>query len=100
MIFNTKEEAFAFNHAEAVKRGCQGTTTQWYHNYPHETETTTLTKEQYAELKGIPAQIVEYDENTEEETTIDNPEYTKLESSITVPKWVVEADEEVEEEDE
>lgn len=89
-IFNSEIEAKAFNNNEAIKRGCTGSTQYWFPMYAHPTETTTLTKVQYAELYNIPAQITTFDEETQEEVTIDNPKYVELESSITVPKWVVE----------
>ena len=98
IIFPTKIECEQWNHEEAIKRGCSGGTQYWFPMYAHPTETTTLTKTQYAELYNIPATIVEYDEEGGEETTIDNPEYIILNNNITVPKWVVEVDPEPEDE--
>jgi len=57
IIHNSIQEAQAFNHQEALDRGCSGATAYWY-QMKQLTQTTTLTKVQYAELNNIPATIV------------------------------------------
>jgi len=95
IIHNSIQEAQAFNHQEALDRGCSGATTYWY-QMKQLTQTTTLTKVQYAELNNIPATIV-----NEEQETVANPEYTALNNSYTVSKYgvVVEDSKDVTDED-
>jgi len=83
IIHNSIQEAQAFNNQEALDRGCSGTTAYWY-QMKQLTQTTTLTKVQYAELNNIPATIV-----NEEQETVANPKYTALNNSYTIPKYGV-----------
>jgi hypothetical protein len=98
IILNSKIEAEALNHAEAQKRGCTGTTQFWY-SMRELTTKTSLQKDVYAELFNIPATIIVFNEETEEEEEIDNPEYVALENSIEVSKYALITDENITESD-
>ena len=89
IIFPTKQECEAYNHQVAVDKGCTGVTAYWF-PMQQLTETTTLTKSEYAELYNIPETITTITTTNEEatETVIDNPEYVNLDDEIIVNKWV------------
>ena len=83
IIFNTKEQAQQWNRDNSSYPNTNTTTYRW--TIKPLTQTTTLTKTKYAEMMGIPKQI----QTDEEGSLIDNPKYTELESSYTVPKYAV-----------
>ena len=95
IIHNSIQEAQAFNHQEALDRGCSGATAYWY-QMKQLTQTTTLTKVKYAELKGIVSKLT-----NEDNSVSNNPEYDALNNSYTVPKYgvVVEDSKDVTDED-
>jgi hypothetical protein len=83
IIFNTKKEAQDWNREQSHYPNSNTTSYRW--SMKPLTQTTNLTKVQYAEMMNIPKQI----ESDEEGTLIDNPQYTELKSSYTVPKYAV-----------
>lgn len=83
IIFETKWHAEAWNRDNS---GLSGNISMYrWRMQPHPTQTSTITKVQYAAFNNIPAQI------TLEEggTPVTNPDYTALQANYTVPKWIV-----------
>jgi len=83
IIFNTEIEAKAWDYAH---NDFTGDVTMYKYNRKPLTQTTTLTKAEYAELLNIPKQLEQYNEDTDDYEEVDNPEYTALESSYTLNK--------------
>ena len=78
IIFDNEIEAMAWDYAY---NDFTGDVTKYKYERKPLTQTTTLTKAEYAELMGIPATI------SLDEEEVDNPEYTALGSSYTLNKY-------------
>jgi len=77
ILFNTEIEAMAWDFAH---NDFAGNITMYKYERKPLTQTTTLTKAEYAELLNISATI------SLDEEEVDNPEYTALDSSYTLNK--------------
>jgi len=84
IIFNSEIEAQAWDFAN---NDYDGDITMYKYETKPLTQTTTLTKAEYAELLNIPEHLEQYDEEVDDDVVIDNPEYTALESSYTLNKF-------------
>lgn len=86
IIFDTEKLAkeWDFEHNDFT-----GNETMYKWNRKPLIQTTTLTKEEYAEMEGIPATVSQWNEKTEESKEVENPDYKALADEIAVHKYAL-----------
>ena len=83
IVYTHQTPALERSNQEALDRGCTGTTAYWF-PVRKLTETSEISKEEYASMQGISQTVTDGDGNE-----VENPEYTKLAKTHTVNKYAV-----------